>query len=79
MPGWGILFLCWAISTRRTKFMPGRSKSCTAKQMRAYAWLEMQRGRMSFQRGRQDRALASYERANAAYSGYWLMSKASRS
>ena len=45
----------------------------TAKQMRAYAWLEVQRGRMYFQRGRHDRALASYQRANAAYSGYWLV------
>jgi tetratricopeptide (TPR) repeat protein len=45
----------------------------TAKQMRSYAWLEVQRGLMNLQRGRHDRAFASYERANAAYSGYWLV------
>ena len=44
----------------------------TAKEMRAYAWLELQRGQVQFGRGRYDAALAHYTRARQAYSGHWL-------
>jgi tetratricopeptide (TPR) repeat protein len=43
--------------------------------MRAYAWIEVQRGQLEFRRGRADVAQAHYERANAAYSGYWLVAE----
>src|SRR5215472_4559212 len=45
----------------------------TAKEMRAYAWLEVQRGFLDFARGRDDNAQLHYRRADAAYSGYWLV------
>ena len=44
----------------------------TAKEMRAYAWVELQRGLLHFNRGRHEQALAHYRRADRAYSGYWL-------
>ena len=45
----------------------------TAKEMRAYAWLEVQRGFLDFAHGRQDDARLHYRRADAAYPGYWLV------
>jgi tetratricopeptide (TPR) repeat protein len=45
----------------------------TAKEMRAYAWLEVQRGFLDFARGRDDDAQLHYRRADAAYPGYWLV------
>lgn len=45
----------------------------TAKDMRSFSWLELQRGLLDFQSGRHEEALVHYERANKAYSGYWLV------
>ena len=45
----------------------------SAKEMQTFAWLEVQRGWMHFQRGHQTQAMVHYDRANAAYSGYWLV------
>jgi tetratricopeptide (TPR) repeat protein len=45
----------------------------TAKDMRAYAWVEVQRGWLQFSRGRYDEAASHYRQANRAYSGYWLV------
>jgi tetratricopeptide (TPR) repeat protein len=45
----------------------------TAKEMRTFAWLEVQRGRLQFARGRFAAASAAYDRAARAYSGYWLV------
>lgn len=45
----------------------------TAKQMRHYAWVELQRGVLDLKRGRRDEAAAHYERAARAYSGYWMV------
>jgi tetratricopeptide (TPR) repeat protein len=45
----------------------------TAKEMRAYAWLEVQRGFLDFARGRDGEAQFHYRRADAAYPGYWLV------
>ena len=45
----------------------------TAKEMRAFAWLELQRGLIDLDRGRHRRALAHYRRAERAYSGHWLI------
>ena len=47
----------------------------TAKEMRAYAWLEVQRGLLDFARGRHEEALLHYQRADAAYPGYWLVNE----
>jgi tetratricopeptide (TPR) repeat protein len=47
----------------------------TAKEMRSYAWLEVQRGFLAFERGRHSEAQARYARAEAAYPGYWLVTE----
>ena len=44
----------------------------TAKEMRSFAWVELQRGLLDLGRGRVDEALAHYNCAERAYSGYWL-------
>jgi len=43
----------------------------TAKQMRSYSWLEIQRGALAFTHGRYDVAWTRYERAADAYPGHW--------
>ncbi|MBV9879602.1 MAG: hypothetical protein JO180_03860 [Gemmatirosa sp.] len=45
----------------------------TAKQMRSYAWVQLQRGTLDVAEGRLDDAAAHYDRAARAYSGYWLV------
>jgi len=45
----------------------------TAKEMRAYAWLEVRRGFLDFVHGRFREARSHYCRAEAAYPGYWLV------
>jgi tetratricopeptide (TPR) repeat protein len=44
----------------------------TAKELRSYAWVELQRGDLDLRRGSFDEARAHYERAERAYSGHWL-------
>jgi len=44
----------------------------TAKEMRSYAWVELQRGLLDVSHGCYESAWAHYKRANEAYSGYWL-------
>jgi tetratricopeptide (TPR) repeat protein len=45
----------------------------TAKEMRAYAWVEAMRGELDLAAGLFDQAGTHYERAGAAYSGWWLV------
>jgi tetratricopeptide (TPR) repeat protein len=45
----------------------------TAKEMRSYAWVELQRGLLDFAHGRYEDTWAHYRRAEKAYSGYWLV------
>ncbi|MGH8507991.1 MAG: hypothetical protein ACREVH_04655 [Gammaproteobacteria bacterium] len=45
----------------------------TAKEMRSYAWVEVQRGLLDSRQGRYEEAWAHYRRADRAYSGYWLI------
>ena len=45
----------------------------TAKELRSYAWLEVQRGFLDFAHGRYPEARSHYERADKAYPGYWLV------
>jgi tetratricopeptide (TPR) repeat protein len=47
----------------------------TAKEMRSYAWLELQRGSLDIAQGRHDEALGHYHRADRAYSGDWLVAE----
>ncbi len=45
----------------------------TAKDMRAYAWVEVQRGLLDLRQGRHEEAWTHYRHADKAYSGYWLI------
>lgn len=45
----------------------------TAKEMRSYAWVELQRGVLDLTHGRYENAWAHYSHAERAYSGYWLV------
>jgi len=45
----------------------------SAKEMRSYAWVELQRGFLNLSRGRHEAAWDHYQRADQAYSGYWLV------
>jgi tetratricopeptide (TPR) repeat protein len=45
----------------------------TAKEMRHFAWVELQRGVLNLRQGRYEDALTHYDRADRAYSGYWLV------
>jgi tetratricopeptide (TPR) repeat protein len=47
----------------------------TAKEMRSYAWVELQRGALDLTHGRYESGRAHYEQAGKAYSGYWLVDK----
>ena len=44
----------------------------SAKDMRSYAWVELQRGYLALSQGRNQTAWAHYQRADQAYTGYWL-------
>lgn len=45
----------------------------SAKEMHSYAWLAVQRGLLEGREQRYEEALAHFRRAEAAYSGYWLV------
>jgi tetratricopeptide (TPR) repeat protein len=45
----------------------------TAKEMRHYSWLELQRGVVDLSYGDYDKAREHYERAERAYSGNWMV------
>jgi tetratricopeptide (TPR) repeat protein len=44
-----------------------------ARDMRSYAWIELQRGLLDLEYGRHAQALEHYRLADRAYSGYWLI------
>jgi tetratricopeptide (TPR) repeat protein len=45
----------------------------TAKEMRSYSWVELQRGVMAMSRGRYEAAAVHYATAGKAYPGYWMI------
>jgi tetratricopeptide (TPR) repeat protein len=45
----------------------------SAKEMRSYAWIELQKGILDLERKRYESALGHYRKADRAYSGYWLI------
>ncbi len=51
----------------------GAEDELTAKEMRHYAWVELQRGVLNLRCGRYDQAQMHYQVADLAYSGYWLV------
>lgn len=49
------------------------SEELTVKEMRDYAWVELQRGLLDLEDGKPAKALEHYDRAAAAWSGWWLI------
>ena len=45
----------------------------TAKEMRHYSWVELQRGVVDLTQGNYDKAREHYQRAERAYSGHWMV------
>lgn len=45
----------------------------TAKEMRHYSWIELQRGVVDLTQGKYEKAREHYQRAERAYSGHWMV------
>lgn len=77
--GWEVLARLASLSTLRgdnagaDRLYGEAENDVDAKAMRTFAWLEVQRGRIAFARGRFDEAGLRYDRAARAYGGYWLV------
>ena len=61
--------------TRADELYAEAEDELTVKEMRSYAWLELQRGVLDLAHGRHDEAHAHYARAARAYTGYWLVAE----
>ncbi len=76
-PGWEVLARLANLNTLRgdrdgaDRLYERAEADVDAKSMRTFAWLEVQRGRGAFARGRFDEARLRYDRAARAYSGNW--------
>lgn len=57
------------------KLFAAAADEIDAKQMRAYAWVEVQRGRLCQKLGDHSRADEHYEHADRAFSGWWLVAE----
>ena len=60
-------------TTRADQLYAQAEDEITAKEMRAYAWVELQRGLLDLSHGHFEEALDHYKQADNAYSGYWLV------
>jgi tetratricopeptide (TPR) repeat protein len=60
-------------ATAADRLLEEAEDQLTAKELRSFAWLEVQRGLLDFAHGRHDAARLHYRRADAAYPGYWLV------
>ena len=59
--------------TRADEWFERAADELTAKQMRSFAWVEVQRGVLDLSHGDHAAARGHYDRAARAYSGYWLI------
>lgn len=59
--------------TRAEQLYAEAEEEISAKEMRSYAWVELQRGLLDLSHGRYAETRAHYHRADEAYSGYWLI------
>lgn len=77
MPNWDVLarLAHWNAKLGRVDaadaFFLQAENELTAKEMRAYAWLELQRGDLQLARGTFGKARFHYQRADASYPGHW--------
>ena len=58
-------------SDRADELYAAAEEDLTAKEMRSFAWLELQRGKLATGRGQIAKARAHYERAAASFPGHW--------
>jgi tetratricopeptide (TPR) repeat protein len=54
-----------------TRWYVAASEELTAKEMRSFAWLELQRGALALSHGQPEEARFHYQRAETAYPGDW--------
>jgi tetratricopeptide (TPR) repeat protein len=60
-------------SARADRLYAEAADQLTAKEMRSFAWLELQRGVLDLAHGRNEEAQRHYARAGRAFSGWWLV------
>lgn len=60
---------------RADDWFASAEEELTAKEMRSFSWIEIQRGLLDLQRGRYREAREHYECATAAFSGWWLVAE----
>lgn len=73
LAGLGYLHFRIGDAVRADRFYAEAEDELTAKEMRSFAWLELQRGALDLAHGRHEEADAHYRRAARAYSGWWLV------
>ena len=71
--GWRTSNGRWATPIAADALYAEAADEITAKELRQYAWVEVQRGLLHLRHGRLAEAERHYERAEAAYSGYWVV------
>lgn len=57
---------------RAEQLYQAAEENISAKDMRSYAWVELQRGYLALSHGQYEAAWDHYQQADQAYSGYWL-------
>lgn len=80
-PGWEYLAALGGIreemgdTAGAAKLFAAAADEIDAKQMRAYAWVEVQRGRLCQKQGDHSQADEHYNNANRAFGGWWLVAE----
>ena len=72
---WRTSSRCWATPSGRTRSTPRPPTRSPPRSCRSYAWVETHWGSLHLRHDRLAEAEEHYERAEAAYSGYWLVDK----
>jgi len=72
-----LAYLNWKLGdTEAAQQLYGEAEDeLTAKEMRHYAWVVLQRGVIDLRQGKFAEAAAHYQQADRAYSGYWLVTE----
>jgi tetratricopeptide (TPR) repeat protein len=73
LAGLGYMSFKMGDAARADRLYAEAEDELTAKEMRSFAWLELQRGVLDLAHGRHEEADAHYARAARAYSGWWLV------
>jgi tetratricopeptide (TPR) repeat protein len=73
LAGLAYLHLRLGDAARADRLYAEAEDELTAKEMRSFAWVELQRGVLDLAHGRHEEAEAHYARAMRAYSGWWFV------